>query len=144
MSPRTIDSTISIGSQGWHGTMPSNWVPIVARDINRQSSQDQRQQRPFSDAYISTQSAKRRRIASRSKPEGNAEQFIADTLTTAIRSSGVTPVNPVEDVIRETSQQASVQESLRHNFRTNVSRRINNDPDYEPKKFPFSKDFSKD
>ena len=141
MSAGGIDSTISIGSQPWHGTVPSSWVPIMARDVNRQNSQED-QQRPFSDAYISTQTAKRRRLAAKSKPEGNVEQFIAETLDTSIRTSEVQPINPVEEVIRETSGQASLQESLRQNFQTNISRRINRDADFHPEKFPNSRDFA--
>lgn len=120
--------------------MPSSWVPIVSRDVSRQSGQED--QRPFSDAYVSTQSAKRRRLAAKSKPEGSAQQVIADTLETAIKTSGVQPVNPVEEVVRETSSQPSLQESLQHNFRTNVRRRIKNDPDYDSRKFPSSQDFA--
>ena len=140
MPSESLESTIAIGSQPWHGTVPSSWVPIVTRDINRQSGQEE--QRPFSDAYISTQTAKRRRIGSKSKPEGNVEQFIADTLDASIRTSDVQPINPVEEIVRDTSSQASLQESLRHNFQTNVSRRINNDPDFHPDKFPNSRDFA--
>ena len=140
MSTGSIDSTISIGSQPWHGTVPSSWVPIMTRDISRQNGQED--QRPFSDAYISTQTAKRRRIASKAKPEGNVEQFIADTLDTSIRTSDVQPVNPVEEVIQETSSQVGLQESLRQNFQTNISRRINSDADFQPEKFPNSRDFA--
>ena len=140
MSSGGIDSTISIGTQPWHGTVPSSWVPIMARDVNRQNSQED--QRPFSDGYISSQTAKRRRLAGKSKPEGNVEQFIAETLDTSIRTSEVQPINPVEEVIRETSGQASLQESLRQNFQTNISRRINRDADFHPEKFPNSRDFA--
>ena len=141
MPSGSLESTISIGSQPWHGTVPSSWVPIVTRDISRQSSQEE--QRPFSDAYISTQAAKRRRLGSKSKPEGNVEQFIADTLSASIRTSDVQPINPVEEVIRDTSSQASLQESLRHNFQTNIAQRINNDHDFHSEKFPKSQDFAR-
>ena len=82
----SMESTINVGSQPWHGTLPANWVPIVARDVNRQNDRDaiQAASRPLSDALLSTQSAKRRRLASKSKPEGNVEQLIADTLHSAM------------------------------------------------------------
>jgi len=132
-----VDSTLAVGSQPWHGTLPSSWVPIVARDVHRQNGQEH--QRPLSDAYLSTQSAKRRRLAAKSKPEGNIEQVIADTLDTAIRVSGVQPVHAVEEVIQETSRQASVQQSMSQDVKTSLSRRIANDPDFDSKKFPNAK-----
>jgi hypothetical protein len=114
----------------------------MARDVSRQSGQAN--QRPLSDAYVSTQSAKRRRITSRSKPEGSVRQVIAETLDTAIRTSGVQPVNPIEEVVREASGQSNIQASLQQNFRSNIARRLNNDPDYDASKFPLSRDFAKD
>ena len=138
-----VDSTLAVGSQPWHGTLPSNWVPIVARDVHRQNGQEH--QRPLSDAYLSTQSAKRRRLASKTKPEaGNIEQLIADTLDTAIRVSGAQPVHAVAEVIQEASVQGSIQQSLSQDVQISLSRRLTNDPDFDSKKFPNSKKFNSD
>ena len=134
-----VDSTIAVGSQPWHGTLPSDWVPIVARDVHRQNGQEH--QRPLSDAYLSTQSAKRRRIASRNKPEGNIEQLIADTLDTAIRVTGAQPVHAVTEVIQDASKQGSIQQSLSQDVKSSLSRRLSNDPDFDTKKFPNAKKF---
>ena len=108
----SMESTINVGSQPWHGTLPSNWVPIVSRDVTRQQNDRDNGSRPPSDALLSTQSAKRRRLASKSKPEGNVEQLIADTLHSAIRVSGAQPVHAVEEVVQETSRHDAVQQSL--------------------------------
>ena len=93
LAPREVDSTIPIGSQPWHGTLPSNWIPIVSRDVSRQSNQEG--QRPFSDAYLTTQAAKRRRLASNSKPSGTVSEVISDVITDAIRNTGIQPLSSV-------------------------------------------------
>ena len=135
-----MDSTVPIGSQAWHGTLPSNWVPIVSRDVNRQRDQDE--QRPFSDAYLTTQSAKRRRISSKSKPSGAGGEVISDCVESAIGATGIQPLTSVEDVMKETSGQTKVKQSLRNNAREAINRRINQDPDFDAKKFPNAKDFA--
>ena len=93
LAPREVDSTIPIGSQPWHGTLPSNWIPIVSRDVSRQSNQEG--QRPFSDAYLTTQAAKRRRLASNSKPSGTVSEVISDVITDAIQNTGIQPLSSV-------------------------------------------------
>ena len=138
----SMESTINVGSQPWHGTLPSNWVPIVSRDVTRQQSDRDNGSRPPSDALLSTQSAKRRRLASKSKPEGNVEQLIADTLHSAIRVSGAQPVHAVEEVVQETSRHDAVQQSLNQDIQRNMSRRVATDPDFDAKKFPIAKKLS--
>ena len=138
----SMESTINVGSQPWHGTLPSNWVPIVSRDVTRQQNDRDNGSRPPSDALLSTQSAKRRRLASKSKPEGNVEQLIADTLHSAIRVSGAQPVHAVEEVVQETSRHDAVQQSLNQDIQRNMSRRVATDPDFDAKKFPIAKKLS--
>lgn len=140
MSSESVDSTVAIGAQPWHSTLPSNWVPIVTRDLHRQNGPDD--QGPYSDAYLSTQPAKRRRLAARSKPEGSVDQVISDTLNSAINASGVQHSCPLEDILKDASSRANIQQSLRNEVRSAFSRRMNRDPDYDPKKFPNSKDFA--
>ena len=139
LAPREVDSTTPIGSQAWHGTLPSNWIPIVSRDVNRQTNQEG--QRPFSDAYLTTQAAKRRRLASNSKPSGTVSEVISDVITDAIQNTGIQPLSPVGDVLKETSSQSKVQQSLQKDAREAINRRINQDPDLDDKKFPHAKDF---
>ena len=140
MAPRDVDSTIAIGSQPWHGTLPSSWVPIVSRDVTRQNNQEP--QRPFSDAYLTTQSAKRRRLSSKHKPSGAVGEVISDVISDAINATGIQPLTSVNDVMKDTSSQPNVQQSLKNNAREEINRRINQDPDFDAKKYPNSKDFA--
>lgn len=112
----------------------------MARDIHRQNGLDD--QGPFSDAYLTGQSTKRRRLASRNKPEGSVEQVISDTLSSAINASGVQPVHAVEEVLKDASTRGNIQQSLRNEVHSTISRRIARDPDFDSKKFPNSKDFA--
>ena len=62
--------------EGWQGAVPAQWVPIIARD----SRQPVPRSTPYSDAYMSGQPSKRRRLNNDSKPEGDANSLIAETL----------------------------------------------------------------
>ncbi len=136
---------MAVGSQGWHRELPAEWVPIVARDIQRQRQQGSHEppQSPFSDAYLSTQAAKRRKIARDNKPEGPVERVVMETLEEAINASGVQPLNSTEEVSRETSKLAAVQKAARKETQSSVGRRLKKDPDFDPQKFPNSSNFTK-
>ena len=51
---------VALGSSDWHSAVPTDWVPIIARDVVRQRRTGA--QPPFSDAYLSGMPAKRRKV----------------------------------------------------------------------------------
>ena len=63
-------------AEGWQGAVPPEWVPIIARD----SRQEAPPSGPHSDAYLSGQPPKRRRLNNDKKPRGDSRTLIADTL----------------------------------------------------------------
>lgn len=65
---------INVFSEPWQSQVPPDWVPLIARDTQRQRKQTQ--QPPFSDAYLSGMPSKRRKIVTSSKPEGSLPQVI--------------------------------------------------------------------
>lgn len=70
---------VVIGSEGWHSQVPADWVPLIARDTQRQRRQSQ--QPAFSDAYLSGMPSKRRKIVTSSKPQGSLPQVITGTFS---------------------------------------------------------------
>jgi len=62
----------------WKVTNLQEWVPVIARDSQRQRRQGT--QPPYSDAYLSGMPNKRRKIVTSSKPQGSLSQIIASEL----------------------------------------------------------------
>ena len=145
--PRSQGIDMVVGREQWHRQVPSEWVPIITRDI--QSQQQLATQAPFSDAYLSTQPAKKRRLAEARKPEGTIEKVISDTLKDAIKVSGVQPkpstspqVAPGGSTVAlEVSKDEGVQTAVKNDTRGAIKRRLQHDPDFKPKNFPNSQDF---
>lgn len=67
---------------------------------------------------------------------------LSDTISDAINATGIQPLTPVSDVMKDTSNQAKVQQSLKNNAREAINKRINQDPDFDAKKFPNAKNFA--
>lgn len=63
-------------AEGWQGAVPPEWVPIISRD----SRQVAPRPLPYSDAYISGQPSKRRRLNNEKKPRGDTINLISETL----------------------------------------------------------------
>jgi len=110
---------------------------------------------PYSDAYLSTQPAKKRRLAEARKPEGSIEKVISDTLKDAIKVSGVQPKNASSgasagssnvgnsNIAAEVAKDTSVQAAIKNDARGTIKRRLQQDPDFTPERFPDSQDFAK-
>lgn len=108
------------------------------------SAQQTRPQPPYSDAYISGMSAKRRKIIQSEKPSQNVECLIASGVQRAIQSAGLATsnapggqplVNP-DVVIGAIAHDAAVQASYTEAVRNNARERLKQDIDYKPSKYP--------
>ncbi|XP_037819756.1 LOW QUALITY PROTEIN: large proline-rich protein BAG6 [Lucilia sericata] len=136
------------GSVAWHRHFPNDWLPILTRDIQMQRD-NPTEQPPFSDAYISGMSSKRRKLVQNSKPPTEIGAIIADSVRKAIQNPGLgtsTSANQShtpEDVARAIASDAAVQSSCIDAVRTNVRERLKKDPDFEADKFPKSNKFIK-
>lgn len=63
-------------AEGWQGAVPSQWVPLISRDARQPAPGST----PYSDAYMSGQPSKRRRLNNDKKPKGDTNSLIAETL----------------------------------------------------------------
>ena len=131
-----------VGSESWHRALPSDWVPIVARDSHLQKStssaaaasrgENAGEHAPFSDAYLCTQPAKRRKIAADEKLEGNLDKVISDTLQDAIRSTGAQPTSAsVGNMVAEVCANDRVRETVESEVLSAVRGRIKMDKEYK-------------
>ncbi|KAH8365884.1 hypothetical protein KR093_006908 [Drosophila rubida] len=141
---------VTVGSQPWHNNFPNDWLPVITRDLQTQTEQN-RPQPPYSDAYISGMSAKRRKIIQSEKPSSSVECLIASGVQRAIQSSGLSApngpsggvigavglpaVNP-DLVIGAIAHDPVVQVAYTEAVRANARERIKQDNDYKPSKYP--------
>ena len=140
-----------VGRESWQRQLPPEWVPIITRDVQAQNQMPPIA--PYSDAYLSTQPAKKRRLAEAKKPEGSIEKVISDTLKDAIRVSGVQPKSAQPNapgghdnaanssIAGEVSLDGGVQAAIKNDTRGTIKRRLQQDPDFKPERFPDSHDF---
>lgn len=158
--PATIDR-----AEPWHAQFSSNWLPIITRDIARQqrqvriyvwlidwrcatcSSTRQSPQRPYSDAYISGMSSKRRKILQSKKPSTNVQQLVADGVRQVVSSTKKASTSsssssrnapPTDEIVAAIVNDPAVLSAYRDEVKANVSQRLKSDPDFDDEKYPSS------
>ncbi|XP_047104408.1 large proline-rich protein BAG6 isoform X2 [Schistocerca piceifrons] len=117
MDSETLPDVV-IGAETWHNVLPSDWVPIITRDTQRQRKQNS--QAPFSDAYLSGMPSKRRKIVSSAKPQGNVGQILADGVRHAVASAGIRETPDMEAAGEDLELQAAYREQMKLSFQDNV------------------------
>ncbi|KAF5303718.1 hypothetical protein FQR65_LT00862 [Abscondita terminalis] len=146
------------GSETWHGQVPSDWVPIISRDSQRQRRQNS--QPPFSDAYLSGMPSKRRKIVTNSKPQGSLPQVITgnsfenavlmeainignvtDSVRHAVNATGLSNVAPLETVAAAAGADLNIQSAYRSLLRTSVQSGLSNNSDFTPERFPNANNY---
>ncbi|KAH8317707.1 hypothetical protein KR074_006467 [Drosophila pseudoananassae] len=132
---------VIVGSEPWHMSFPNEWLPVITRDLQTQAEND-RPQQPYSDAYISGMSAKRRKIIQSDKPTATVECLIASGVQRAIQSAGLgangsssSSIN-TDSVIGSIAHDAAIQASYTDAVRNSVRERIKQDVDYKASKYP--------
>ncbi|XP_058457529.1 large proline-rich protein BAG6 isoform X3 [Malaya genurostris] len=157
--------SVVVGSEPWHTHLPPTWLPVISRDITRQRRQIP--QGPYSDAYISGMSSKRRKLIAETKPPSDIPSLIASGVRQAFHSTGInsnsfgntgnstnnagtsnTAVNggPVtlDEIANTISDDQALQSSYCEAMRTSIRERLAKDPDYDANRFPnCSKYFEK-
>lgn len=153
--------SVVVGSEPWHTHLPSTWLPVITRDIARQRRQSP--QGPFSDAYISGMSSKRRKLIAETKPPSEVPALIADGVRQAFHNTGINPAsassstssvtsgNPtingavsLDELASTISEDSALQGSYCEAMKASIRERLAKDPDYDAKRFPnCSKYFEK-
>nr|XP_044250329.1 large proline-rich protein BAG6 isoform X2 [Drosophila takahashii] len=135
---------VLVGSEPWHMSFPNDWLPVITRDLQTQTEQNGRPQPPFSDAYISGMSAKRRKIIQSEKPTASVECLIANGVQRAIQSAGLGGTSgsassssiSVDAVIGSIAHDSAIQASYTDAVRNSVKERIKQDADFKSSKYP--------
>lgn len=132
-----LPDNIIIGSESWHNTIPTEWVPIITRDGQRQRRETA--QPPFSDAYLAGMPTKRRKIVTNSKPSSNLSQVIADTMTTALGEAGVSTSS--DAIAQSAAADPQLRVAFREQVRSQVRDRLQSNADYSSERYPNATKF---
>lgn len=103
-------------------------------------------QRPYSDAYISGMSSKRRKILQSKKPSTKPQQIVAEGVREVVgsvkkpphSSNAANPAPPVDQIAAAISSDPAVLAAFRDEVKATASQRLNSDPDFDAEKFPCS------
>ncbi|KAL1396529.1 hypothetical protein pipiens_000034, partial [Culex pipiens pipiens] len=155
--------SVAVGSEQWHAHLPQNWLPVITRDIARQRRQNP--QGPFTDAYISGMSSKRRKLIAETKPPSDVPSLIADNVREAFHGAAINPASVVpasavaaaggsgvaggfpsslSEFSSTIADDAALHSSYCEAMRASVRERLAKDPNYDAKRFPnCSKYFEK-
>lgn len=154
----TLPSVV-VGSEPWHTHLPPTWLPVITRDIVRQRRQNT--QGPYSDAYISGMSSKRRKLIAENKPSSDVPSLITDGVRHAFQSTGINMANlsstnaavsnasangpsTLDELTNAIADDAALQSSYCEAMKASIRERLAKDPDYDAKRFPnCSKYFEK-
>lgn len=107
--------------------------------------QSNRPQPPFSDAYISGMSAKRRKIIQSEKPTASVECLIANGVQRAIQSVGLGGSNggsasnasiSMDTVIGSIAHDSTIQAAYTDAVRNSLKERTERDVDFKTSKYP--------
>lgn len=156
---------VEVGSESWHAHLPSTWLPVITRDIARQRRQNT--QGPYTDAYISGMSSKRRKLIAETKPAADVPSLIVDGVRQAFHGAGINPATvgaasgiaaaaaasggsatggptTLDEFANTISDDAALNSSYCEAMKASVRERLAKDPNYDAKRFPnCSKYFEK-
>ncbi|XP_050292719.1 large proline-rich protein bag6-B isoform X2 [Anthonomus grandis grandis] len=127
------------GSQPWHRDTPEEWVPIIARDIQKQKKQSS--QPPFSDAYLAGMPSKKRKLIEKAKPDGSISDIITDSVRQAVTAVGLQSVAPLEEVAQAAGESLEIQTAFRSLLQSTVRSNLENNEDFTPERYPNTSRF---
>jgi len=120
-------------------SLPAAWVPIIARD----GAMPAGSQAPHSDAYLSGQPSKRRRLNTECKPRGEVQRLIEQSLKEAMDQTGLQPTAGSASVIEQVVANRNVQVAVEQMAKESFQERSGDGEDFQPEKFPAVEQFRK-
>ncbi|GAB0100361.1 hypothetical protein DMENIID0001_163930 [Sergentomyia squamirostris] len=141
--PMPPATTVDIEPQPWHRNFPRDWIPIISQDVQKQRRQPE--QLPFSDAYLSGMSSKRRKMITCSKPSSDIQEVLNDSVRHAIKSTGLTRASStsIDEISRTIASDSNVQSAYQEEMKATLGQHVKNHPDYKPDRFPSSSKYFK-
>eukprot|EP00092_Neocalanus_flemingeri_P028334 GFUD01030771.1.p1 GENE.GFUD01030771.1~~GFUD01030771.1.p1 ORF type:complete len:889 (+),score=361.49 GFUD01030771.1:209-2668(+) len=119
--------------------LPAAWLPIIARDQTVTASSNQ----PHSDAYLSGQPSKRRRLDTECKPRGEVRRMIEQSLQEAMDQTGLQPTGGAATVIEQVVASRNVQGAVEEMARESFQERSRDRENFQADKFPAVDKFVK-
>ena len=101
-------------------SLPSSWLPILSAD---QAVPVVRSQ-PYSDAYLSGQPSKRRKLNAESKPRGDVSRLLQQSLQEAVEQTGLQPAGGVQALADTVAANSAVQESVEQMLTNTIQVRV--------------------
>ncbi|KAK7094656.1 hypothetical protein V1264_006179 [Littorina saxatilis] len=142
-SPAATATSLSNGQDNWQDAVPSEWVPVMEADVQRQKNQ--RPQGPFSDTYLQGMPPKRRRLMSYEQA-GNLSSM-SDYLPQAVKQAagraGVEPISSADNLATEATDAQELQGLLDAELTQTLSTRLETDTDYSAERFPNAQRYFK-
>jgi len=120
-------------------SLPPAWVPIISRDHAMPTTS----QAPHSDAYLSGQPSKRRKLNTECKPRGEVHRLIEQSLKEAMDQTGLQPAAGANAVIEQVVASRNVQVAVEEMARESFQERSREGEDFQPEKFPSVDKFVK-
>ncbi|XP_076353017.1 large proline-rich protein BAG6 isoform X2 [Tachypleus tridentatus] len=143
--PSDLTDEVVIGAESWHAAVPTEWVPIITRDVQRQRRQAPCA--PFSDAYLSGMPSKRRKMMGKNGHQNlltPVQTILPNALQRAISAAGVRPLTSLDRITQDATQDERLHAAYREQLKCDIEERLENDLDYNPSRFPNANKYFKE
>lgn len=116
----------------WRNTLPKEWFVDIERDIQTQSSKDNKstERAPFSDAYCSAMPAKRRKIFT-AKSDLQDKQMFKKVLSRTLEKIQLKQNVSGENLIEEGLVNNQLIGNFISEFNTSITERLRTDTDFD-------------
>merc|ERR1712227_819775 len=137
LSVPVLSSTTSTPAE--LSSLPPSWLPIISRDTTVPVPRSN----PYSDAYLSGQPSKRRKLNADSKPRGDVARLLQQSLSEAIDQTGLQPAVGAAAVAEQVTANSAVQDTVETMLRDTIQNRSGDRENFSRERFPATNKFIK-